>query len=201
MDHRLTGRAEARIVIEGAGPRPGHWGSILFGTLAGAGCFEYADLGGNLTGFAAYRVSGFGGIDAALVIEPGTTAVLGATGSDSGDFIRTETQGSIQAVGVADVPIVFDRAPGSPGWNGIGFDPLDTSTGNRFEHVHMANGGPGRFAGAFLRLGDALDHVADSRLDNSRGAAIACSEPGRLVLGPGNRFSHHAGGDLGLDCR
>lgn len=149
----------------------------------------------------AYRVAGFVDIDAALVIEPGATFLLGSTGPDSGDFISVERQGSIQAVGTADAPIVFDRVPGSPGWDGIGFNPFNTTTGNRFEHVHMAHGGQGTFAGAFLRLGDAQVRVANSRFENSRGAAIVCSEPGRLVLGPGNRFSNNAVGDLGLDCQ
>lgn len=153
---------------------------------------------------APYLISGYISLEDRLTLEPGVTLLFGSRGEGGGATLSVDVGGSLIAVGTPDRPITFTRAPGVPYWGGITFDPYNTTSDTRFEHVRMSHGGDNDLvARAFINVYSANVFVANSHFEQSLAWAINCVQQStpRLDLGAGNTFVNNAAGDIDSDCQ
>ncbi|RIH74336.1 hypothetical protein Mterra_04088 [Calidithermus terrae] len=152
---------------------------------------------------APYFVEGYLNVAwGTLTLAPGVKLVF----SDKGNLTVEET-GALRAVGTAAEPVVFTGKEAVPGyWAGIWFFD-STSRANKLEHVDIGYAGGESILGLNANVVvdfDAYLSLSHANIHHSQGWGVRCGNPEVdgyvLELGPGNTFSHNAGGDVDPDC-
>jgi len=134
-----------------------------------------------------------------LVIEAGVTFKMGNNTLFEIGWNNGVT--SIEAVGTANAPIVFEHENNQSGlWEGLKLG-RNVSTSSRLEHVHIRDGGDAGWGNLYVVMVDPLmvDNLVNCRFENSSTYGIYFSIDHSIdYSGNGNVFSNNLIGDIRL---
>lgn len=125
-----------------------------------------------------------------VVLEPGVTIQM-----NDGQYVSVSYDGSLNAVGTAELPIVFQGSSQAPSWQGI--QVYSANQDNVFDHVTVSGGGAGVMiyqdvASAVVTWGEGYLKASNLHIENSGGDGLSILStydgfPG--TYGPGLSFT------------